>query len=199
MIELKDKNAWLPNTVQRYTDPESGLSVRGQTLGLLVSNMTAALKGAGRPVPDDLEQTILREISKTFPDCCRYINENPPAREIKKNFTTTDVKAFIKAVEGTIKQGGVVSQEEAERRTNICMQCPYNVKIGGCEGCSGIANLVFRVIGARQTKNMGYLNQCGVCGCSLKAKVWVPKETIDATAQIQNNANDFPDWCWVGK
>lgn len=199
MIHIKDSNAWLPHSVHTYTDPTTGLSANGPTIQTLVERMTAVLKGANQPVPPDLDQIILREIAKTFPDCCYYTDEEAPKRLVKKHFTTVDVKAFVKAVEGTITSGGVVSQEEAEERTNICMQCPYNVKIGGCEGCSGIANLVFRIIGARMTKNLGHLKQCGICGCSLKAKVWVPQDVVKQTANVQNNINDFPDWCWVRK
>jgi hypothetical protein len=199
MITLKDNNSWLPYPAQKYTDPESGLSVKGETLKLLVARMKLALQGANLSVPDDLEQKILREICKAAPDSCLYVDEAAPQVSTKKGFTIADVKAFVKSVEGTITSGGVVSQDIAEERTNICMRCPYNTSLPGCEGCSGVANIVFRVIGARKTKNMGYLKQCGVCGCSLKAKVWVPQETIKQTAQIQNNANDFPDWCWVRK
>ena len=199
MIALKDNNSWLPYPAQQYTDAETGLSVRGETLKLLVNRMKTALAGANLPIPEDLEQRILREICKAAPDSCLYINEEAPHLTTKKGYTIRDVKAFIKSVEGTITQGGVVDQDTAEERTNTCMRCPYNTNLPGCEGCSGVANIVFRVIGARKTKNLGYLKQCGVCGCSLKAKVWVPQETIKATAQIQENMNDFPDWCWVRK
>lgn len=197
MIQLKDTNAWLPHPAQYYKDAETGIEVRGPTLRQLVDRMMAELTTANLPIPEDLEQRILKEVSKQAPDSCIYIDENPPKRSVKKHFTTVDVKAFIKAVEGTITSGGVVSQDEAEERTNICMQCPYNIKIVGCEGCAGISNLVFKIIGARKTNNLGYLKQCGVCGCSLKAKVWVPQDVIKQTAQIQNNMADFPDWCWV--
>jgi hypothetical protein len=199
MIVLKDPTAWLPYIAQKYTDPETGIMVKGQTLKLLVNRYRQELRNRMLPVPEDLDQRILKEISKVYPQCCSYVDEAPPSVTLKKNFNITDVKAFLKSVEGTIKGGGVVSQEVAEERTNICMRCPYNKSLPGCEGCSGVANIVFSIIGARKTDNMGYLKQCGVCGCSLKAKVWVPQETIKQTAQIQNNMNDFPDWCWVRK
>jgi hypothetical protein len=199
MIQLKDQNSWLPYNAQVYEDKENSITIKGQTLNLLVMRYRNELRSRGLPVPEDLEQRILKEISKKYPNCCSYIDENPPEVRIKKNFNINDVKAFLKSVEGTIRSGGVVSQEVAEERTNICMRCPYNKGLPGCEGCSGVANIVFSIIGARKTNNLGYLKQCGICGCSLKAKVWVPQETIKETAQIQNNANDFPDWCWVRK
>jgi hypothetical protein len=199
MIHLKDNNAWLPGSAQIYEDKELAIVVKGQTLKLLVMRLRNELRGRGMPVPEDIEQKVLEQISKKAPHVCIFSDGQPIPKPNKKNFTTVDVKAFIKAVEGTITSGGVVDQQTAEERTNICMGCPYNIKLPGCEGCSGIANIVFRVIGARSTKNFGDLKQCGVCGCSLKAKVWVPQDTIKETAQIQNNMNDFPDWCWVRK
>lgn len=199
MIYIKDNSSWLPYTAQTYEDKENGIVVKGPTLKLLVSRLKEELLKRSLPVPADIDQVICKQICAKVPEACVFQDENRPTTPIKKGFTVTDVKAFIKSVEGTITSGGVVDQETAEERTNICMRCPYNTKLPGCEGCSGIANLVFKVIGARQTNNMGHLKQCGVCGCSLKAKVWVPQETVKQTAQVQNNINDFPDWCWVRK
>lgn len=200
MIQIKDNNAWLPHNAQTYEDKEFGISVRAPTVKLIVSKLKTELQNRGLPISDDIEQKVLEQICAKAPHACVFSNGQPqPTTQVKKGFTITDVKAFIKSVEGTITSGGVVDQETAEERTNICMRCPYNTKLPGCEGCSGIANLVFKVIGARKTHNMGELKQCGVCGCSLKAKVWVPQDTVKQTAQVQNNMNDFPDWCWVRK
>lgn len=200
MLSIRDKNAWLPHNAQIYEDKDQGIVVRGPTLELLVMRLRNELRGRGLPVPEDIVQKVLEQICNKAPHACIFSNgQQPPTTQIKKGFTVTDVKAFIKSVEWTITSGGVVDQETAEERTNICMRCPYNTRLPGCEGCSGIANLVFKVIGARKTHNMGELKQCGVCGCSLKAKVWVPQDTVKQTANVQNNMNDFPDWCWVRK
>jgi hypothetical protein len=199
MIHIKDNNAWLPHTAQIYEDKESGIVVKGQTLKLLVTRLTSELQARGLPVPTDIDQRILEQICHKAPEVCVYSDGRQAVTPNKKNFTFTDVKAFVRSIEGTIASGGVVDQQTAEDRTNICMRCPYNTRLPGCEGCAGIANLVFKVIGARTTNNMGSLKQCGVCGCSLKAKVWVPQDTVKQTAQVQNNINDFPDWCWVRK
>lgn len=199
MIHIRDNNAWLPYPAQTYEDKEFGIVVKGQTLKLLVTRLTSELQTHGLPVPTDIDQRILEQICQKAPESCVYSDGNSIPTPNKKNFTFNDVKAFLKSVEGTIKGGGVVDQQTAEERTNICMRCPYNTRLPGCEGCAGIANIVFKVIGARTTNNMGSLKQCGVCGCSLKAKVWVPQDTVKQTAQVQNNINDFPDWCWVRK
>ena len=200
MITLKDNNSWLPHNAQTYEDKEFGIIVRGPTVKLIISKFETELRGRGLPVPQDIEQKVLEQVCSKAPHACIFQNgQQPQATQVKQGFTVTDVKAFIKSVEGTITSGGVVDQETAEERTNICMRCPYNTRLPGCEGCSGIANLVFKVIGARKTHNMGHLKQCGVCGCSLKAKVWVPQDTVKQTANVQNNMNDFPDWCWVRK
>jgi hypothetical protein len=199
MIQLKDQNSWLPYNAQVYEDKENSITIKGQTLNMLVMRYRNELRSRGLPVPENVIEKVLEQICNKAPHSCVFSNGQAPEQPLKKGFTVADVKAFVKSVEGTITSGGVVSQEVAEERTNICMRCPYNTALPGCEGCSGVANIVFRVIGARKTNNMGHLKQCGVCGCSLKAKVWVPQETIKETAQIQNNANDFPDWCWVRK
>jgi hypothetical protein len=199
MIHLKDNNAWLPYPAQTFEDMDNGIVVKGQTLKLLVTRYKSELEARGLPVPEDIIQKVLENICRKAPDACIFSDGRQVDSNLKKQFTIQDVKAFIKSVEGTIKSGGVVDQATAEERTNTCMRCPYNTALAGCEGCSGVANIVFRVIGARKTDNMGYLKQCGICGCSLKAKVWVPQDTVKQTAQVQDNMNDFPDWCWVRK
>jgi hypothetical protein len=194
---LHDQNTWLPWTAQVFRDDKNDIVVKGPTLAQIVANYREVCRLRGLPIPEDIVQTVTEQICANAPERCSFSDGAVPQAPLKSSFGLKDVKAFIKSVEGTIKGGGVVSQELAEERTNVCMRCPYNTDLPGCSGCAGIANLVFKVIGSRQTANMGRLKQCGICGCSLKAKIWVPQETIKETAQVQRNMDQFPKWCWV--
>ena len=192
MLKTRD-NVHLPLALHKFE--VDGITVIAPTVKQQVEAMTAAMNKRGIPVPPDLENTATEIACAKVPHFCSRVD----APTNKRIYSVTDVRAFLEAVRGTIKSGGVVKQEVAERRTNICMSCPNNKNLQGCQTCSGIGTAVFAVIGARTTGNMGHLKQCAVCGCSLKAKIWVPEDVLLKTAQIQNNLGDFPEWCWVKK
>ena len=79
-------------------------------------------------------------------------------------------------------EGGItVAQEEAQRRANICLNCPGN-NVGGILKES-LAEMVKRHIEVKN--NLGLrvygeksLGECEVCLCQLRLKVWVPIELV---------------------
>lgn len=86
----------------------------------------------------------------------------------------------------------LVVQPEAERRAQICAQCPYNLAVSGCASCR-IAMEVFRskVMKATPVSKEAELRACGVCGCDLRSLVHVPMESL-------SGRHDYSavKWCW---
>lgn len=193
---IKQHRYELPLTMRRYTDPDLNKAFIGANPDVIATQVLNARREAGLPLEGTYE-AIEDWICAQLPEWCER-HEAP--RHLKTTYRKQDVLAFLEATKDAIIKGEVVSQEEAERRANICMQCkPYNTLIEGCEGCSGIGTLVFGVIGHRTVKNLGHLKSCGICGCSLKAKIWLTKKTLDSTSRIQETTGKFPKWCWVEK
>lgn len=85
-----------------------------------------------------------------------------------------------------------VSQEEADRRAEICKKCAENRPVVGCAGCSGFAAEVTSYLSGMKTLKDEDLHTCFRCGCYIRSKVWIPLEVID------NQGADFTDlpWCW---
>jgi len=194
---LKETGMHLPMATRRYTDPDTGAVFTGETAKSIVKQVVNHRVNTNTPVdPDKVQMEVEDYICSQLPTWCQRQRE--PGK-IKKEYTREDVLAFVAAVSGTIEAGGVVDQQTAEKRADVCLQCPYNQKLAGCDGCNGIASTVFNLIGARRVRNMGSLRSCGICGCALKAKIWVPDNVLKDTARIQNNMEDFPSWCWVNK
>lgn len=192
MIQIS-QNVYLPAGGRKYTDPLTGVAVVGDTSDAIVAKVLKertrrGLSNAG--AKSEVEEWLCAK----FPHICSRKAEKGV---IKQGFGASDVKAFLAAVAGTLTSGGVVDQATAETRAATCLTCPYNQQIGQCDVCTGVASRVFKLIGAKRVKNMGGLKGCQICGCSLKAKIWVPKTVLDTTAQIQNNADKFPAWCWA--
>lgn len=85
-----------------------------------------------------------------------------------------------------------VPQAEAERRSVICCNCVNNQPIQ-CSGCSGFAFAGHVYLAGRSVKRNDDLQACGLCGCYLRAKVFLTDDIIaDLYPEIE-----FPEKCWV--
>jgi len=126
-------------------------------------------------------------------DLCRQ-NERVPCDRGKKqptgkkSLTVADLKRFMNTL--SAQKGDFVSQEEAERRAKICSTCPKNQSVKGCWGCGGIIKAVTEYLGKKTTSRDRALESCAVCGCVLRAKVWLELGTID------NTGLEYPEHCW---
>ena len=179
----------------RYIQPETGFEFRDATLRLVAKQVRAHRAANGLPAGDpfaDIQDFVCAQLPAGS-DLCTQVLAGDYA--LKKHFTMDDVKRFIQAAVEALGGRGLVDQDEADRRASICATCPLNTTVGGCWRCKGLAEWLFRLIGARQTAGSGRLNQCGVCGCAIKAKVWLPLDV----AQRVSDGYKFPSWCWLNK
>jgi len=115
----------------------------------------------------------------------------------ERHITFADVIRFGKTTLKYLKSGGrVVSQEEAERRAEICTACefnnPKNKDEKGCLSC--IAKKIYFAIRKRtpETSLDDKLTFCKVCNCELKIKVHLPLSAIDNEGIIHK----YPWHCW---
>lgn len=119
---------------------------------------------------------------------CKHIA--PP---IERRVTLNDVKQFLHAGSEWLASGGqFVDTEVAQKRLETCLRCPYNQIVSGCLGCGGIVFYVLEMLNGRHLEKEDELNSCGVCGCYLRAKVWMPLNTI-------NDGYEYPSFCWITK
>lgn len=86
-------------------------------------------------------------------------------------------------------------QEEAERRAAICAGCPLNKAETWCAGCfmKALMGRVASMLGGWATSSDAKLKSCGVCGCKLSLKVWVPKGVM----KYPDLKDRWPEWCWA--
>lgn len=114
------------------------------------------------------------------------------------------VKSFVQAMMNwTLKGGKFVDPDIANARAAICAGCHNNSPTaeikGGCSSCrrggAKIVEMLFGTfLGSRKTASDAKLKVCGLCGCPLKVKVWMPIAALDYKPQ---DANAFPTFCWV--
>lgn len=95
-----------------------------------------------------------------------------------------------------VVDGTVVELEEAQRRAEICLECPKHEEASATASviASGIRRLIelknklgLRVDGEKR------LGQCSVCSCILKLQVWEPMELVE---KQRNKALNYDPQCW---
>lgn len=91
-----------------------------------------------------------------------------------------------------------VEQTEAERRAAICTSCPNNMTAVGCTSCNlpSIMAVINQIRSGRSTSRDAALNACSACGCSLKAKVWLPVDVLRKGTPEQQFSY-FTSNCWM--
>lgn len=169
----------------------------------VTGNSTASLRKAvwqhcveTDQVPPNFEAAFQEYVCAALPEDrreqeCSCDEANAPD-EVRRErvINIADVWRFLKTAGAWISSGRIVSQEEANRRAAICAGCPYNGEVLGCSVCSGIIGKVAEVVGGLKTESDAALRACVLCGCSLRAKAWVPLEAIP------EDGIEYPEWCW---
>lgn len=116
------------------------------------------------------------------------------------------VKQFTQFLGNYIASGGqLVDQNTANLRGSICVQCHNNKaskEVTGkeCSTCMKAARSILgsirsTIIKGNSTPNDRKLMVCGICGCDLKIKVWVPNNALISA----DDANAYPSFCWIKK
>lgn len=198
---IKDVFQHPPNGGWQYIQPESGTHIKAMSLEELVSKVKAHREANNYPRPTRFEvaEDVQAWICAQLPPDARAMTclmEGESGFTEYPSISVDHVKRFLRVTKellASARGARFVGEKEALRRASICAQCPYNIKVPGCTGCQGIANAVFEVIGKRQTPLDSMLRQCGVCGCSNTAQVWVPMRILAKTITPEM---EFPEWCW---
>lgn len=87
------------------------------------------------------------------------------------------------------------SQEEAERRAEICNKCPHNVFPNKTKFMAWIDNLAYHALGGRETSKDKNLGQCELCTCPLRVKVHMGGD-LGVTPDL---LKVLPEYCWQKK
>lgn len=86
----------------------------------------------------------------------------------------------------------MVSQETAEARAEICLKCPHNIFPDKDLFVKWSDEVAEATTHGRRTSQHDKLGNCGVCSCTLKAKVFYGGEIELPKDQF----NALPDFCW---
>lgn len=195
MLALSTKHVVPPGGFN-FTDPGSGM--RFPVDGGVIWDWNQLLQMVERhrsATGGDLDIGWELRVEHEF--CCQNPNagcqHHVPSKDL--SIGLGDIKRFAHSILSFIKSGGgYVPQEEANRRAEICLQCPYQVADTLCHNCNGAAEYMNdKFFGERSTPYDDKLGNCGVCKCYNKLAVHWPLES-QSTEGISKE--DFPDHCW---
>ena len=170
--------------------------IRGRSWLELTRLVVAHMRANGVPEGPDLEAEIMHAICTHSVAPCEETGE--PVRISAFRL----VKRFLGCVVEAVKRGRnpFVDQEEADRRSTVCMICPQNVSVT-CWGCGSLEEFVKMAVGRRRVARNAHLKSCRLCGCSNAAQIWLEKEILDQCSKgidypAEVTPGGVPCWKW---
>jgi hypothetical protein len=189
----------------RFVVPETGYRIENKhTKEELMEAVRAHYAANGIMVPSNWRELVIDQLCQRLPaGWCNYDDGSEASgvtpvlsfENILKGITSLSSLA-VNAAKG---EEVFVSQDEAERRAEICSRCHFNMNASFCMGCGGarvILDMVGKVKGERTTSMDHMLQNCGVCGCRNDAIVHV-KKNILLKGESSDTTNKRPSWCWL--
>jgi hypothetical protein len=155
-------------------------------------------------LPKDWKEAVEDQLCRQLPaGWCQY-TDGTPAKGARSLLSAESIIKGIKSL-STMASSAIagdevfVSQDEANRRAEICARCYQNMTTNFCAGCGAmqqITSLVAKVKGKRTTSLDAKLYTCGVCGCRNEAIVHVNRNIL-LSGEKSETTNSRPDWCWL--
>lgn len=180
-----------------YRVPETGIEVFAGSWPQLHEFVRRHYAANAIEVPSNLDDLMLEYICKNGADCA-YDDVEIPKPAGRKSLQIGDVIRFsMSLLHGLTVGGGKVSQEEANRRANICSGCRFNRKPLGCTGCNArvLKEAVKTFSQHGSTPYDEQVQSCEFCGCFIRSMVWFPIETLHRFTDATENEN-LPAHCW---
>lgn len=187
----------------RYRVEATGVTLRGNSMADLAEMVQRHLKANDLREIDQIEEKIEEFICTEKPGYCS--NSRPIALKPGPQVSFERIISGTRTLASWIIGGQSVSKEQAIERASICSTCQYNKDLEDCRRCSlrswlgviaeGLSKLGK---GKEATPYDDKLKACHVCLCSLKVKVWVPRDII-AKYLPKDAEKRLPDHCWYKK
>lgn len=93
--------------------------------------------------------------------------------------------------------GTVVSKETAQHRANVCLKCAKHDK--SYSFAEILAATIKRQLELKRhlelrVRGEKTLHACGICGCAMRLKIWLPLSHVKLEESEQS---EYPDDCWL--
>lgn len=162
-----------------------------------------ALHNLPLPPDEQIQDYICKQLGEDAVHWCVDVESGEPQAAYRQGGAPCRMH-FSQVIGGTrtliswlIRGRKRVEGAEAERRARICVTCPNNQIVHGCTGCSmpALKEVINSVVSGGSTTVDAALEGCCICGCALKALVWMPLDILHERMPASENER-LPDHCW---
>lgn len=128
--------------------------------------------------------------------CHKESNDGPPPSQRGKTMSSrVTTWAILRAREQPPGGYDMVSNDESEKRAQICAKCPLNVAWVGCQNCHQSTLSILSVVRKlRGTSLDNSLLACEACGHDNRTAVHLPLEILKPMDPQEQN--HLPPGCW---
>lgn len=195
-MTLSIRDGVIPPGGYHFPDKSGGTEVRieGYNVADVAANVLKYRLQNNRP-PGNPMQELQEYICGTWPHFC--LDSNPP--EIPSINGPEPLQrrcaAWLNQWFTSAAADPGVSQQEADRRAKICLQCPKNkdYAAGGCGACTAqVIRLQFIYTRNRKAQGADELGCCDVLSSPLQAAVW--SDALPGYSDEQKE--QLPTYCW---
>lgn len=186
----------------RYRDFDTGFLVKGYDLPNLKKEAKKHRLANNLPIPENFEAMVETQLCEQMPPGrCYFVSGSGPQKlcEVKQDSILAGAAAIVSLVTQWLLGGDVfVSQEEANRRADICCRCPKNTGVHGCTSCGVLKaakEMLGGITGNRTTPLDDRLHACCLCGCLLKTIVHIRLDILHKGFTDEQRALS-PSHCW---
>lgn len=157
-----------------FQDPDTGRKLVAVDRKSLVRHIVAYRAQNQLPIIERLDLVLEN-----------YLCEQPMNRHACQEISDKDSRGLLYYVKGGIKlirqmlYKSYAQQEEADRRSAICVTCKYNKADPSPAYPKWLAEVVTKSIGSRRSLHHDKLYTCSVCDCPLAAKVWYGAKDLE--------------------
>lgn len=178
----------------KMTVPQTGVTLTAPFAKSLRNKVRAHLDANDIEEPDDFEEWFeeLTCRESGHPTLCG--NPPPALSEKQRLITPSKAKRFMRTVLTLLQDRKLVSREEAQRRMDICAECPMAGDIGYCWGCETLYRKIRRMLQSSPVEPPKGKRFCMACSCLLKAKTYIPNDTLDKAEK--GDRPEYAKGCW---
>jgi len=173
----------------KFKDPDTGHHYYAKTRGELVQKIVN-YRAQNELDPIESLDIVLEDYLCSLPE-----NKHLCASHVLERGFMGYVKGGVNLLMNMLFKN-YVSQEEANRRAEICKSCEENVspepeKLSSFRRWTD--DIAYNSVGERSTPYDADLYTCNVCTCVLRTKVW----NAEIVKESKETNDRFPNHCWA--
>jgi hypothetical protein len=116
-----------------------------------------------------------------------------PLNDQSRVLNLDKIQSFSRGLLEWVRTGAqMVAEEIGLARGDVCRGCPFNKTPKSCS-CAPLWLLLASIIPSHRRQHN--LHICGICGCTLEAKVLAPADVLRETERGLNHR--YPPHCWM--